>query len=302
MQIRRKDLPRVSKTFKTQAAAKTWAARKENELESDFVSPVPKKRKLSELIEKYREEVTPRKRATRAELGRLKMLEKELGDLYTQDLTAQRIVEYHRWRSEVSKDAARRDLVTLKLVLDAAVALWDLVLPENPVPVAKKMLRLRGEHHKARARDRRLRKGELRRLLKASSPDLRKIIIWAIESGMRRGEIADIEITDRKMNVLTIPRTKTDIERTIPVTRHMDRCWPLPKLHPDSISQAFKRACDRANIVGLTFHDLRHEATSRLFEKGLQLHEVAAITGHADWSSLKRYTHPDPIKLGEKLR
>ena len=66
---------------------------------------------------------------------------------------------------------------------------------------------------------------------------------------------------------------------------------------PDSISQAFERVCrlassgKAAGIEGLTFRDLRHEATSRLFEKGLNPMEVAAITGHKTLQMLKRYTH-----------
>ncbi|MHB1565221.1 MAG: site-specific integrase [Acidiferrobacter sp.] len=55
--------------------------------------------------------------------------------------------------------------------------------------------------------------------------------------------------------------------------------------------QAFERACEASGIEGLTFHDLRHEATSRLFEKGLNPMQVAAITGHKTLQMLKRYTH-----------
>ncbi len=62
-------------------------------------------------------------------------------------------------------------------------------------------------------------------------------------------------------------------------------------MHPDSISQAFDRVCESSGITGLTFHDLRHEATSRLFEKGLNPMQVAAITGHKTLQMLKRYTH-----------
>ena len=62
-------------------------------------------------------------------------------------------------------------------------------------------------------------------------------------------------------------------------------------MRPDSISQAFERVCAATGIEGLTFHDLRHEATSRLFEKGLNPMQVAAITGHKTLQMLKRYTH-----------
>ena len=56
-------------------------------------------------------------------------------------------------------------------------------------------------------------------------------------------------------------------------------------------TQAFERACERAAIEGLRFHDLRHEATSRLFEKNLNVMQVSAITGHRTLEMLKRYTH-----------
>lgn len=65
--------------------------------------------------------------------------------------------------------------------------------------------------------------------------------------------------------------------------------------------RALARACEQAGIDGLRLHDLRHEATSRLFEKGLVVQEVASITGHTDWKSLQRYTHPDPQRLADKL-
>jgi integrase len=65
-------------------------------------------------------------------------------------------------------------------------------------------------------------------------------------------------------------------------------CWGL---RPYTISQAFERVCQAASIESLAFHDLRHEATSRLFEKGLNPMQVAAITGHKTLQMLKRYTH-----------
>ena len=115
------------------------------------------------------------------------------------------------------------------------------------------------------------------------------------------------EHLDRKARVLLIPETKTGTPRRVPLSvaalavldglpRRMGhaahnvdgRVWGM---RPDSISQAFERVCGAAGIEGLTFHDLRHEATSRLFEKGLNPMQVAAITGHKTLQMLKRYTH-----------
>ena len=76
----------------------------------------------------------------------------------------------------------------------------------------------------------------------------------------------------------------------------------LFSIRPDSLSQAFNRACKKLNISNLRFHDLRHEATTRLFELGLNVIEVSTITGHKDLTMLDRYTHLKAEKLGEKLK
>ncbi|KAK6697431.1 hypothetical protein SNK04_014003 [Fusarium graminearum] len=65
----------------------------------------------------------------------------------------------------------------------------------------------------------------------------------------------------------------------------------------DSIGASFRRACNRLQIEDLHFHDLRHEGTSRLFEQGYTIPEVAIVTGHRDWKSLKRYTQLAPASL-----
>ncbi|MGI0025670.1 MAG: tyrosine-type recombinase/integrase, partial [Nitrososphaera sp.] len=72
-------------------------------------------------------------------------------------------------------------------------------------------------------------------------------------------------------------------------------------VRPDSITHAFERAVRRAGINDITFHDTRHEATSQFFELGLGVQEVAAITGHDDWESLRRYTHPKADRIREKI-
>jgi integrase len=67
-----------------------------------------------------------------------------------------------------------------------------------------------------------------------------------------------------------------------------------PEIFPystDAISAAFTRACKILGIKDLRFHDLRHEGISRLFEIGRTIPQVAAVSGHRSWSSLKRYTH-----------
>ena len=74
-----------------------------------------------------------------------------------------------------------------------------------------------------------------------------------------------------------------------------------PNLSTNAISHRFKSLCNKVEIEELHFHDLRHEATSRLFERGLDIMEVAAITGHKTLHMLKRYTHPRAEDLAKKL-
>ena len=71
--------------------------------------------------------------------------------------------------------------------------------------------------------------------------------------------------------------------------------------HPNSVTRGFAKACKRAGIKGLCLHDIRHEATSRLFEKGLNQMQVASITGHQSLQMLKRYTHLKAEDLVEML-
>ncbi|WP_298172108.1 tyrosine-type recombinase/integrase [Acidithiobacillus sp.] len=69
----------------------------------------------------------------------------------------------------------------------------------------------------------------------------------------------------------------------------------------NGIHESYVRACRRAGITGLTFHDLRHEATSRLFEKGFNPMEVSTITGHKTLQMLKRYTHLRAEDLAKRM-
>ena len=159
-----------------------------------------------------------------------------------------------------------------------------------------------------RGRDRRLEQGEEEKLL-SSSDELKRIIIVALETGMRRGEILNIKKShiDFVRQTLLIPLTKTDTPRTIPLSsraievlreqlRGSQNVIPIEETTLFSytargLSGAFLRLCRTHGLENLRLHDLRHEATSRFFEKGLNPVEVATITGHKDTRMLMRYTH-----------
>ena len=65
-------------------------------------------------------------------------------------------------------------------------------------------------------------------------------------------------------------------------------------IQPDNVTKSFLKACRAADITGLRFHDLRHEAISRFFEEGLSVAQVASISGHSDYRMLARYVHLSP--------
>ena len=77
-------------------------------------------------------------------------------------------------------------------------------------------------------------------------------------------------------------------------TPSIDRIFPY---NGKSLGAAFRRACRALGIVDLRFHDLRHEATSRLFEAGFDIPEVSLVTGHKDWKMLRRYLNLRPDQL-----
>ncbi|MHB1587424.1 MAG: site-specific integrase [Acidiferrobacteraceae bacterium] len=192
----------------------------------------------------------------------------------------------------------KRRLAVLSHLYKIAAREWGMGGLINPVPHVSIPVT-------NNARTRRLVDNEEARLLEAAhvyGGNVAAVITWAIETAMRRGEIAAMrwEHLDRKASVLLVPETKAGTPRRVPLsTRALAILESLPRrldgkvwsMRPDSITRAFERVCTAAGIEGLTFHDLRHEATSRLFEKGLNPMEVAAITGHKTLQMLKRYTH-----------
>ena len=172
----------------------------------------------------------------------------------------------------------------------------------------------------------------------ATPTQISQVIAFLLETAMRRGELVAMRRADinRAACTLRIPESKTDHQtgekgRTIPLSgramkileglpaRIDGSVWIYSADGADAITRAFSRTVAMARrqyladctasgaepsddyLTGLRLHDLRHEATSRLFERGLSLPEVASITGHSDWDSLKRYTHPQAEQIAKKL-
>lgn len=313
-QIRRKGYPSQSRTFATKAQALAWATCEEAGVEQGQ-APVCRSElraiSLSALIDRYLEEVTPHKRSAESERLRLRKMQLDpIAAMSLASLTAKAVSSYRDRRSETVKaGTVRRELSLLHNILDVARIDWGLAVASNPVKLVR-MPRLDN------ARNRRLQPGEFERLIEAASSygndKLLPIVMIAIETGMRRGEIVGMrwQDVDLARRIVSIPHTKTGRPRVIPLTARASAILSAQVRAGDSVfgitanalKLAWQRAVKKAGFDGLRFHDLRHEAVSRFFEIGLSLPEVALISGHRDPRMLMRYTHMRASELADKLR
>lgn len=313
VQIRKRGYPTQTKTFTSLVAAEEWATVIESEMvRGVFVSRNEAEATLiKDVLLRFEAEVLPTKRSEQSDKSRIKTLIEAFGDYRLASLTSSQVAQFRDRRLKVvGAQSVIHELNLLNRVLKTASMDWGIALPGGlPTAQVRKPLKPRG-------RDRRVPETEIEAILNATeSQELRTIIKIAVETGMRRNELASLtwEHVDLKKQTAHLPKTKTDVPRTVPLSKAAVRtlkAFGIKKegavfdLRPESMSQAFERACEphRANITGVRFHDLRHEATSRMFEKGLNVMEVAAITGHKTLDMLKRYTHLRAEDLAKKLK
>jgi integrase len=198
---------------------------------------------------------------------------------------------------EVQSPTVRRQLSILRHAFDVARKEWGYLGLRNPLRDIK--LPSGGQ-----SRERRLRPGEFD-LLQEQAKKSRAKYLWpliqlAIETGMRRGELLSLrwDHIDLGSRSAKLFNTKNGYDRAVPLTLDAktvilsltpssDRVFPVT---PVAVRHAWDRLTARAGLGDLHFHDLRHEAISRFFEKGLSVPEVALISGHRTPSQLFRYT------------
>lgn len=310
--VRKKGYSVQTKTFATKAKAEQWARLVESEMDRGvFMSTaIAENTYLSELLDRYVDEVAPSKKSEADIKVRAKLLGNHLGHLVLAAITPLTIKEYRDYRLEsVKGDTVRKELSLLGRVLKLAQQEWDIYLPRgNPVDSISLP-------QKGKGRDRRLQPGELEGLLKAAKVYggfIADMICLALETGARRGELTNLQWSNINLVKRTaiLSDTKNGDDREVPLSskaveiiksqpRHITG-FVFP-IRSDSVTKAFTRVCKLAEIEDLRFHDLRHEATSRFFEMGFETMEVSAITGHKDLAMLKRYTHLKAEDLAKKL-
>lgn len=315
--IKRKGYKPVSKSFRTRKLADAWAREKEDEMERRvFVDSAKLENSTIEnACTWYNAEVTPSIKE-KCRQSQVDYTSEIFGKYTFHTLLPEYIVDYAVERlDEVKGGTVRKNLNLLKIIIDNYAAIHNIPILSNPVIQAKSILKIRGFNLSDKERDRRLENDEYHLLTTFNHQKhtlINDVVAFAVETAMRRGEISLMRRKHRtSTSTLYIPHTKTNVPREIPLSQlAINILDNLPVridgsfwgMEPDSITQAFCRMTSSLEIKGLVFHDLRHEGTSRLFELGLSIPEVAAITGHTDWKSLKRYTKLKPSNLAKKLR
>lgn len=308
---RKKGYKTVSKTFSKKFDAEKWAKQIELDMEQGIFESTTKAEsiQLSSLLDRFWDEIASNYKSSIPVKYTIGYLKKVLGHIHLIDLSVDVVREYKQYRLEVvAGETVRKEMSLLMRMIDFSIKEWNIYLPKGN-PFQKVSLPPKGQ-----ARDRRLKPGEFEKIAKEASNYggyIGIIFELAIETAMRRGEIIKLEWSNINLDKRTafLPETKNGTSRAVPLSLRAIELIKLVKknesylfpIHGASVGKAFRRITDRLKIEDLRFHDLRHEATSRLFERNLQLMEVSAITGHKDLAMLKRYTHLDAEKLALKL-
>ena len=309
--VHRKDHSPVVQFFNTKTDAVKWARHTESQLDLGTLAPKAAMPPLMRIVDRYLADVTPTKKGSKQELNRSRQIAKTaLGPMQLDKITSEVVSKYRDGRlREVSNNTVRLELAFISVVFEQCAKEWGFKV-SNPV----KQIRI---PKPGKPRQRRLRPGEEDAILAAcatsSATYLHSLVVMAIETGMRFGELVSItwDNVDFSARTVHLPDTKSGHPRTVPLsTRALGAIRAVPSGYegrvftgkPGSIRAAFGAALKRSGVGSdLRFHDLRHEAVTRLFEKGLNPIEVGMISGHRPMSMLQRYTHLRPEGLLSRL-
>ncbi|HEX3838550.1 MAG TPA: tyrosine-type recombinase/integrase [Steroidobacteraceae bacterium] len=308
-----------SRTFPRRALAIGWAQTREVDLAKPGALDVAKMGDVAigALIKRYVEEFEHTARWQRTKATSLKALqEMDIAKENALTLTSARAVRHVRERRAGGAGAATvlNDIVWLGVVLRAANAAWGLTANVRAIEEAREACRQLRLVAKSRERRRTPTYEELQQLdayfeqqdLRSQIP-MRHIMWFAIYSARRQEEITRLLWTDndpeRRIGIVRDAKHPTAKEGNHRAFRYTRPAWEIVEqrlrgvegrifpYNARSVGSRFTRACQVLGIEDLRFHDLRHEATTRLFESGLSIPDVAAHTLHESWGVLRRYTH-----------
>lgn len=339
--IRHRGWPSTSKTFRLKRDAKVWARQTEDRFERLALPLPIVFLMFPEAMARYLKTISPRKSANtyRGECGRARTLLRYFRRYslaaITPDVVAdyrdKRLADRRRHRRHIASPdnvplapaTVRLELALLSHLFIIAIREWRIGLTVNPVALIQRP-------PPSICRTRRLGVDEERALLAEAkrycNPMVARIIRIALETAMRQGEILNLRLdhVDLTRRVVRLHASKNGESRTVPLSRRATRAFKeaindrnrpsasdyiffgmAQSLEKAQAIYSFKTAWsdvrDRSGLQDFRFHDLRHEAISRLIEGGLGDQEVASISGHRSMQMLRRYTHLRAEDLVRKL-
>jgi len=312
--VRRLGHPDLTKSFIHRSDAERWARSAEIELDrGTYVHQHESMRlTLRDLLARYVREVIAGKPHEKLHTFRFDaMAKRDIGRLSLAALTPSAVANYRDQRLQiVTPGTVIRELACLSAILNHARKEWGITVV-NPIPSVRKPTAPQG-------RDRKLTPDEFARLLQAlepngrSSPWMKPLVLLALETAMRRGELLSLRWSDVDLvsRTATLWQTKNGDKRVVPLsTRAIAVLNAIPRsikgvvfpINGFTVSAAFERATKRCELVDFRFHDLRHMAVTELSKRLPNLVELSAVTGHRSLRMLQRYYHPNPAELAVKL-
>ena len=328
VEIRKRGHKPIYQTCDTLKEAEKRAREIETEIDAGSYVDKSEARRITlrQALEKYRKEIVPTKRHPYQENKRIDRWLKN--DLAYKTLAALRGADFAQYRD--LRRAAGRAENTIRLELQLISHLFEIARKEWRMESLSNPLKNIRKPGGSKARERRLLPGEYEKILTQlrSSPNFFAAAAFqlAIETSLRQGALFKIrwEWIRLEERLIYIPKNERGAENKgvppiLPLsTRAISALHELQQFHltehpgtsPDgpifattvnAVICIWKRALKKLDIADLRWHDLRHEAVSRLFERGLNPLEAASISGHKSLQMLARYTHLRPESLLDRL-
>ena len=285
-------------------AENALAAIKADILRGEYRFKKDRKIRFEDFAKEYLDYAKINKRSWGRDESSLKRLLPFFGNMLLSKIAVRHIEEYKRMRlDKVKTGTINRELASLKHMFTIAEKLGKFD-GKNPV---KQVKFFQERQYVMKILDRE----EINRLIDAAADHLKPILIIALSTGMRKGEIfnlrwSDIDFVDHYIN---IKRTKSNVMRKVPMNavvaatlKNMERksefifpsSWSKKHKHIMEVFRLFKAACKKAGIRDLRFHDLRHTAATLMVTGGIPLVTVSQILGHATIHMTMKYAHPTP--------
>ncbi len=318
VKIRVHGKPTYTATFDRKTDAKDWSRDTESSLKAGRYVPTTeaRRRTIADMIDRYLAETLPNKKQNKDQShtkNRLVWWREQIGDYSLDSVTpgvisdqkSRLLARKNRYGNTLSQATINRYLAAISHVFKTAKNDWHWI---DKSPVANVS---RGAESKGRIRF--LDEDERNRLLEAcresQSEDLYTIVVLALSTGMRKGEILgmtwrNVDLTRR---LIILEDTKNDERRAVPIVSHalqlikeknkvrrIDTDYVFPaksKNVPMNFDTAWRQAMKRADIENYRFHDNRHSAASYLLSQGATLGQLAEILGHKTLQMVKRYSH-----------